>query len=169
MRTFWPFGWARRTAILLVMQPLDSYMSLRRGFSPMGGGLVSRIESGKKPPTYMPVANQVARRMAERMGGIPGNVLPEVLMNTCSTAHILGGATMGANPEEGVCDPTGRVFGYENMFVADGSIVPANLGVNPSLTITALSEHVMSTVPEKTGAEIRRVPRPHLPEALATG
>lgn len=167
LRTLWPFGWARRTAILLVMQPLDSYMSLRRGFSPMGGGLVSRIEEGSKPPTYMPVANRVARRMAERMGGIPGNVLPEVLLNTCSTAHILGGATMGATPDEGVCDPTGRVYGYDNLFVADGSIVPANLGVNPSLTITALSEYVMSTVPEKEGGRLKPAPRPVRREALA--
>ena len=71
--------------------------------------------------------------------------------NTSSTAHILGGATMGRSADEGVCDAQGRVFGYPNLYVADGSLVPANLGVNPSLTITALSEHVMAGIPDKAG------------------
>jgi cholesterol oxidase len=167
LRTLNPFGWARRSAILLVMQPLDSHLSLRPGMSPMGGGLTSRMVEGKAPPTYIPLADNVARRLAERMKGTPQSLLPEVVLNTSSTAHILGGATMGATPNDGVCDATGRVFGYENLFVADGSIVPANLGVNPTLTITALSEYVMSTVPDKPGAEAKPAPRPARREALA--
>ncbi len=86
------------------------------------------------------------------MDGIPQSLLPEVLLNLTSTAHILGGCPMGETVEEGVIDPRGRVFGYEDFYVCDGSIVPANLSVNPSLTITALAEWVCSHIPEK-GAE----------------
>lgn len=160
MRTLNPFGWAKRSAILLVMQPVDSHLSLRRGIAPLGGGLTSRTTEGPAPPTFIPLANRITERLAEKMKGTPQSILPEVVLNTCSTAHILGGATMGTTPAEGVCDPTGRIFGYENLFVADGSIVPANLGVNPSLTITALSEFVMSTVPPREGAEPKPAPRP---------
>jgi cholesterol oxidase len=84
--------------------------------------------------------------MAEKMRGQPGSILYEALLDTSSTAHLLGGAVMGRTPEEGVCDAAGRVFGHDGLFVADGSLVPANLGVNPALTITALAEHVMSGI-----------------------
>jgi cholesterol oxidase len=83
------------------------------------------------------------------MDGIPGSLLPEVLFSLTSTAHILGGCPMGENPDEGVIDPYGRLFGYDHIYVADGSIIPANLSVNPSLTITALSEWVMNHIPAK--------------------
>jgi len=100
-------------------------------------------------------ANEIAQRMADRMGGDARSLLLEVVGNRSSTAHILGGAIMGRTPEDGVCDELGRVFGYQNMYVCDGSLVPANLGVNPSLTITALSEYVMHHVSEKNGADRR--------------
>ena len=108
----------------------------------------------------MPKANQIAQRMAEKMGGDARSLSLEVVGNRSSTAHILGGAIMGRSPEEGVCDAYGRVFGYDNMYVCDGSLVPANLGVNPSLTITALSEYVMHHVSPKEGADRRPAPRP---------
>jgi cholesterol oxidase len=107
----------------------------------------------------MPLANRLAARMAEKMNGRPGSLLLEVLGNTSSTAHILGGATMGRSAAEGVCDAQGRVFGYPNLYIADGSLVPANLGVNPSLTITALSEHVMSGIPENPAGGAKPAPR----------
>lgn len=161
LRAHFPFGWARRSAVLLVMQPLNNHMRLRLRRWPWGRALASELpDGGARPPTYMPLANAVAKRMAERMGGIPQSGLHEVLLGASSTAHILGGATLGASPADGVCDAQGKVFGYEGLHVADGSLVPANLGVNPSLTITALAEHVMSQVPENPHGERRPAPRP---------
>jgi cholesterol oxidase len=145
-----PFGWARRTGILLVMQLLPNHMSLRwrrRWFWPFAKGLDSEWQSNEKVPKYFPIANQTAERLAEKMDGDPTSGTAEVLFNTTSTAHILGGCPMGADPSQGVIDSLGRVFGYDNLYVADGSIVPVNLSVNPSLTICALSEWVMSHVP----------------------
>lgn len=150
LRTLNPFGWAKKTAIILVMQPVDSHLSLRLKKKLFGKRIDSELQPGQNVPTYLPVANEIAQRMADRMNGTPQSLTLEVVGNTASTAHILGGATMGRSPEEGVCDAEGRVFGYDNMYVADGSVVPANLGVNPSLTITALSEYVMSCVQEKS-------------------
>jgi cholesterol oxidase len=145
-----PFGWARRTGILLVMQLLPNHMSLRwrrRWFWPFTKGLDSEWQSDEKVPKYFPIANQTAERLAEKMDGDPTSGMAEVLFNTTSTAHILGGCTMGADTSQGVIDSLGRVYGYDNLYVADGSIVPVNLSVNPSLTICALSEWVMSHVP----------------------
>ncbi len=155
-----PFGWARRSAVLLVMQPLASHMRLRLRRRPWGEALASEIDGAARPPSYMPLANAIARRMADRMDGIPQSGLHEVLLGASSTAHILGGATLGGSPAEGVCDAQGRVFGHEGLYVADGSLVPANLGVNPALTITALAEHVMSGVPANPAGERRPAPLP---------
>jgi cholesterol oxidase len=160
LRTVVPFGWARRSGIVLFMQPLSSYMRLAQTRGLFGKRVDSALVEGQKVPTYIPKANEIARRMAERMGGDARSMLLEVVGNRSSTAHILGGATMGRTPGDGVCDELGRVFGYENMYVCDGSLVPANLGVNPSLTITALSEYVMHHVPPKEGADRRPAPRP---------
>jgi cholesterol oxidase len=160
LRAHSPFDWARRTSILLVMQPVNNFMRLTLRRRPWGWGLSSQVQEGIRPPTYMPLANRLAERMAEKIGGTPGSVLPEVILNTSTTAHILGGATMGRSPAEGVCDPQGRVFGYTGLYVADGSLVPANLGVNPSLTITALAEHVMGGIPTSPSGAGRPAPRP---------
>lgn len=154
LRSTVPFGWARRTAILLVMQPVDNHLryELRRPwYWPFSKKLDSAPGAGEPAPVYIPVANQVARRMAEKMDGIPQSGLIEVLGNKASTAHILGGCPIGETPDDGVVDARSRVFGYDDMFVIDGSIIPANLGVNPSLTITAMAEHAMSHVPAKGG------------------
>jgi cholesterol oxidase len=155
LRLLWPFGWARRTVILLCMQPLDNSLELRmrrRWFWPFRRVLDS--DRGDRPPapTYLPIANETAERMAKRMNGMPQSVLPEVLLDTCSTAHILGGCAIGHGPEDGVVDSSCRVFGHEGLYVVDGSVIPANLGVNPSLTITALAEHAMSRVPAKVSS-----------------
>jgi cholesterol oxidase len=140
-------NWAVRTMVLLVMQPVESWMRLR--LARRAGVEVLRSENahGPPPPAYIPIAHRIARRLADRIGGTPGNLLLEVLGNRSTTAHILGGAVMASDPSQGVCDAQGRVFGHEGLYVADGSAVPANLGVNPALTITALAEHVMSGVP----------------------
>lgn len=147
-----PLGWARRTGILLVMQSVPNHMRLvrnRRWFWPFSKRLDSSWDSPERIPKYFPVANQVAQRLAEKMEGDASSGLPEVLFNLTSTAHILGGCPMGADASQGVIDRFGRVFGYDNLFVADGSIVPVNLSVNPSLTICALTEWIMSHVEPK--------------------
>ena len=97
----------------------------------------------------MPVANDVAREIAAELDGVPQNSVNEVFLDTGSTAHILGGCAIGAGPDRGVIDPTGEVFGHPGLYVMDGSVIGANLGVNPSLTITALAEHLCSRFPEK--------------------
>jgi cholesterol oxidase len=84
------------------------------------------------------------------MDAIPQNAITEVLFNIPMTAHILGGCIIGKDKDHGVIDPCHRVFGYDNMYVTDASAIPANLGVNPSLTITAMAERAMSYVPPKT-------------------
>jgi cholesterol oxidase len=142
-------GWASRTAIVLVMQPLDSWLRLRLRRRLGRMVLTSEVE-GRRPPTSIPVADRIAERLAARIGGLPGSNVLEVLGNRSSTAHLLGGAVIAADPAQGVCDPQGRVFGHEGLYVADGAAVPVNLGVNPSLTITALAEHVMAGVPART-------------------
>jgi cholesterol oxidase len=152
-------GWATRTAIVLVMQPLDSYLRLRLRRRLGRVSLTSVVEAGPRPPTSIPLADRIAERLAAKIGGLPGSNVLEVLGNRSSTAHILGGAVIAADPSQGVCDPRGRVFGHDGLWVADGAAVPVNLGVNPSLTITALAEHVMAGVPAKAQPAEARSPQ----------
>ncbi len=111
--------------------------------------MTSLWDSPDKVPKFIPVANDVAKRMAGKMNGDASASIPEVVFNLSTTAHILGGCPMGQDRSDGVIDKHGKVFGYENFYVADGSIIPVNLSVNPSLTILALSEWIMSHVPAK--------------------
>jgi cholesterol oxidase len=161
-----PFGWARRTAILLVMQPLDNhlrYVMRRRWYWPFSKKLDSDRGSGEPAPVFIPVANLVAKKMADKLDGIPQSGLIEVMLNKASTAHILGGCPIGKDTDDGVVDAQHRVYGYRGMYVIDGSAIPANLGVNPSLTITAMAEHAMSHVPDNLPA----APRASLPAHVA--
>jgi len=145
--------WSRRTIILLVMQTLDNAIALRPRKGPFGSFWLQTEQDPERPnPTFIPIANQAAEWFAKRTGGIAQSSLTEALFNIPSTAHILGGAVIAAGPEGGVVDAGQRVFGYENLLVCDGSAIPANVGVNPSLTITALAEHAMSRVPARGNA-----------------
>ncbi|HSK49504.1 MAG TPA: GMC family oxidoreductase [Solirubrobacterales bacterium] len=147
-QVMWPKGWSRRTIIVLVMQALDNAIALRPKLKRSGDVRLQTEQNPDKPnPTFIPVANQAAEWLAERTGGIAQSSIQEALMNVPTTAHILGGAVIGHGPEDGVVDSRQRVFGYENLLVCDGAAVPANVGVNPSLTITALAEHAISHVP----------------------
>ncbi len=142
--------WSRRTIILLVMQTLDNAIALRPRKGPFGSVWLQTEQDPERPnPTFIPIANQAAEWFAKRTGGIAQSSFFEAMFNIPSTAHILGGAVIAPDPERGVVDARQRVFGYENLLVCDGSAVPANVGVNPSLTITALAEHAMSAVPAK--------------------
>jgi len=153
LRALWPFGRAARSGIVLAMQTTEGVLDLvyRRRWWRLGSrALGSRLPDEEDPPSsYIPVAQEVTRRLARRAGGDAWNTWPEVLLGAPTTAHVLGGCRMGATPDEGVVDFEGRVFGHPGLRVVDGSVVPVNLGVNPSLTITALAEHIMAQVPER--------------------
>ena len=147
MRCLHPFGWARESLILLCMQALDGHIEMRLGrpwFWPFRKTLMSR---GNKIPTFIPQANEFACKVARLTGGTPMSMATEILFNVPGTAHILGGCPMARSRELGVVDHRNRVFGYRNMYVCDGSVLAANLGVNPSLTICAVTERAMSYIP----------------------
>jgi len=152
-----PRGWAREAVILLCMQALEGQIEMcwkRPWFWPFKKFLVSR---GAKVPTYIPQANEFAKKFAEVAGGSPMSTLPEILFNVPGTAHCIGGCVIADSAERGVVDAQQRVFGYRNMYVCDGSVIAANLGVNPSLTITALTERAMSFVPAAADAAAREL------------
>jgi cholesterol oxidase len=151
-QVLFPKHWSRRTIILLVMQTLDNAIALRPRKGPFGTFWLRTEQDPERPmPTFIPIANQAAEWFAKRTGGIAQSSVTEALFNIPTTAHILGGAVIAPDPQRGVVDAHQRVFGYENLLVCDGSAVPANVGVNPSLTITTLAEHAMSHVPVAGG------------------
>jgi len=146
LRALWIPGQSARTSVILVMQSSENYLRLHK----TRFGLASELPpDGKRIPSYIPIANQVTRKMAEKMNGYPKGSWFEVLMDAPSTAHILGGCVMGESPAQGVVDKKGQVFGYPDLYVADGSVVPANLNANPALTITALAEYIMANIETK--------------------
>jgi cholesterol oxidase len=146
--------WAKYTTILLYMRTQEGFIRLRLGrtFRRLFGlGLKSAPGGGPLPTAAIPEATRLAEAFAREIQGTPGSMITETLFGIPTTAHILGGACMGSNREEGVIDPHHRVFGYPGLMVVDGSAVSANPGVNPSLTITALAERAMSFIPQKPG------------------
>jgi cholesterol oxidase len=152
-RTAWPFGFARQTLIFLVMQTIDASLRMRlrrRWFWPFRRLLCSE---GKRIPTNIPQANAFVERAAAELGGIAITSWFEILFEMSMTAHCIGGCAMGADAAYGVIDARHRVFGYDGLYVVDGSAVGANLGVNPSLTIAALAERAMSFIPAKRAVD----------------
>jgi cholesterol oxidase len=144
-------GSSRRSIILLVMQSLDNSMRLKVKRRLPGGSVVLTTEQDPQNPNpdRIPIAYDAARWFEKRVGGTAYSSLPEAVLGIPITAHILGGAVIGSGPGKGVIDTRHRVFGYENLLVCDGAAVPANVGANPSLTITAMAERAMSFVPAK--------------------
>ena len=143
-------GWARRTTILLVMQTEDNHLRLKLGRSLLTlwrRRLVSKPDDGAPVPSRVAIGQQVTKMFAAKTNGIPASTLNESLLNVPMTAHILGGCPFGASADEGVIGLDTQVHNYPGLYIVDGSIVPANPGVNPSLTITALAEYAMSLVP----------------------
>ncbi|MBI4925078.1 MAG: GMC family oxidoreductase [Bdellovibrio sp.] len=151
-RLMFNFKWAQRTIILLVMQTLDNQMrfQLGRGLQTLfRKKLITAPEEGSyKIPAYIPIANTVARLFAKKLDAIPQSTFNEVILNIPTTAHILGGCAIGATAETGAINAKHEVFGYPGLYVCDGSAIPANLGVNPSLTITAMTERAVSHIPK---------------------
>jgi cholesterol oxidase len=134
------------------MQTLDGHISMRLGrpwFWPFRRVLRSH---GKRIPTFIPQANEFARKLALAIGGTPMSMVTEILFDVPGTAHILRGCPMGSSAAQGVVDARNRLFGYQNLYVCDGSVIAANLGVNPSLTICALAERAMSQIPPAASA-----------------
>ena len=150
-------GWAERTTIVLVMQTEDNHLRVRfrRALSTLGRrALVTDV--GDNPiPTHVDVGHAVTRRFAEKIDGIPAGTVTEGLLGVPMTAHFIGGCDFGRSADEGVIDVDCQLHGYPGLKVVDGSIIPGNPGVNPSLTITALAEYAMSRIPAKPGARAR--------------
>ncbi|MQY17919.1 GMC family oxidoreductase N-terminal domain-containing protein [Nocardia macrotermitis] len=159
-----PRHWSERMIGLLVMQNLDNSVITYNKRGLLGRRMTTKPGSGQAPPAWIPEGNDVTRRVAEKIDGIPQGSWTE-LANVPITGHFIGGCAIGDSPETGVVDPYQRLYGYEGLHIVDGSTISANLGVNPSLTITAQSERAMSLWPNKgepdprpaLGAPYRRV------------
>jgi len=152
-------GWSERTVIALVMQSLDNSLTTRYRRGLFGGGLRSRPGHGEPSPTWIPAGNEATRKLAAQIDGIAGGSVTEAF-DIPLTAHILGGAPIGASADDGVIDAYHRVFGHPGLHVVDGAAVTANLGVNPSLTIAAQAERAVSMWPNRGEPD----PRPPLGE-----
>jgi cholesterol oxidase len=138
--------WSERTVIALVMQDVDSAIKVHSKRGIFGWRLTSENDSERPNATYIPAANETARKIAKRYGGIAGGHIGD-LVNAPFTAHFVGGCVIGQSAEDGVIDPYHRVWNYPTLHVIDGSTITANLGVNPSLTITAQAERAISLWP----------------------
>jgi cholesterol oxidase len=145
-------GWAYRTTILLVMQTVDNCMRLRLGrslFTLFRRGLVSELDVEQAIPSRIDIGHRITRHFAAKTNAIAGASISESLLDMEMTAHPMGGCPFGRDAKEGVIGLDCQVHNYPGLYVVDGSIIPANPGVNPSLTITALAEYAMSQVPPK--------------------
>ncbi len=150
-RAFFVRDWAKASQILLYMRTLEGTLSVRLGRDWRAGftkGLVTHVDDPEQAPqAFMKEATDLLLRFAEKVKGVPMSLLTELFLGVPSTAHILGGACMGATADDGVIDADHRVHGYDGLYVIDGAAVSANPGVNPSLTITALAERALSKIP----------------------
>jgi len=148
--------WSQRTVIALTMQNVDSSVTVTGKRGLFGWHLTSKNDPLKPNATYIPAANEVVRRIADRHNGIAGGHIGD-LIDAPFTAHFVGGCVIGDNAEHGVIDPYHRVYNYPTLHIVDGSTITANLGVNPSLTITAQAERALSMWPNKGDADIRPI------------
>ncbi|WP_299189818.1 GMC oxidoreductase [uncultured Aquimarina sp.] len=146
LRLYTTKDWSKSTAILLFMQTLDSTLKFKRNSL---GLMNTSVTEGKKPSAFIPQSLSLAKQYSEVTEGKETVFGLEPLAGIPSTAHILGGAVMASGPEKGVIDKNNKVFGYDNMYICDGSMISANPGVNPSLSITAITERAMSKIPKK--------------------
>jgi cholesterol oxidase len=153
-------GWSERTVIALVMQVRDNSITIRPHKGLFGWGMRAGRGHGEPNPVWIPEAHEATRLLAEETGGIAGGTWLD-LFDIPMTAHFIGGCTIGASAEDGVIDAYHRVYGHDGLHIVDGSAVSANLGVNPSLTITAQAERAMSLWPNRGEAD----PRPPLGSA----
>jgi cholesterol oxidase len=144
--------WARYTTILLMMQPVEELLRMRLGrniFTLFREGLMFHTQEGEQLPKSPAISNTITRNFAQKMNGIPAASIMDSLFNFPITAHLMGGVPFGQNADEGVIGLDFQVYNYPGLYVVDGSVMPGNPGVNPSLTITALAEYAMSKIPPK--------------------
>lgn len=151
LRTIFNFKWSSNLVILLVMQTVDNSMRMVWKRTLFGGKMKIENRGNKKVPAYIPIGQEVMERYASKVKGIPQNILLEVFFDRPTTAHILGGCPMSENTEKGVINKEFKVHGYPDMYISDGSVIQGNIGVNPSLTITAIAEYTMSRIKSKDG------------------
>ncbi len=147
-------GWSERSIILLVMQSVDNSLTVSGKRSRFGFRLTSKQGDGEPNPTWIPAGNEAARLLSKRIEGLPGGNLGD-LISAPMTAHFVGGCAIGDSPQTGVIDPYHRVYGHPGLHIVDGAAVSANLGVNPSLTITAQAERAMALWPNKGETDVR--------------
>lgn len=177
LHSVFPRDASAHSIIVLVMQSLDNSLTTYRKRGLFGTRMTARQGAGEPNPDWIPIAHDVARRMAEKVGGFAGGTYLDAL-NMPLTAHFIGGCPIGDSPQSGVIDAYQRVYGHPGLHVVDGSAITANLGVNPSLTITAQAERAMALWPNcgqpdsraPLGAPYRRIdpvaPRhPAVPQA----
>jgi cholesterol oxidase len=148
--------WAERSIGLIGMQRAEGALRLRRGRGPLTlfrRGLVSEPVSGCPVPRALPEVRALARDLAAATDGVPQHLVTSALGIT-ATAHLFGGCVIGRGPREGVVDVDHRVFGYQNLYVCDGSVIPTNPGTAPSLTIAAMAERCMSKIPPRADAGV---------------
>jgi cholesterol oxidase len=138
--------WSKRTQILLYMESIDSTLTMKRSSI---GFLKTKLEDGPAPTAFNPIAQSLALKTEKIINGKAMVMSSETLLGIPTTAHVLGGACMGKDAESGVIDSDNNVFNYKNMMICDGSMISANIGVNPSLTITAITERAMSKIEQK--------------------
>ncbi|CAA0103938.1 Cholesterol oxidase [Zhongshania aliphaticivorans] len=144
-----PFGFAKQTIIFLCMQTIDGHLNMRYR-RPWYFPFIKVLQTEGEPiPSFIPAANKFVADSAKQMDGMGASIVSEIFFNVPTTAHCMGGCAMGDSATNGVIDKQNQLFGYQNAYVCDGSMLGANLGVNPSLTITALTERAMSFIPAK--------------------
>ena len=170
MRTHILPGWARYSTIALVMQTEDNFVRMHPGrdvFTLFRRRLVTSVTQDFPIPNRIDIGYRVTQMFAQRVNGVPATSLNESLLNIPITAHILGGVPFGRDADEGVVGLDSQVHNYPGLYVVDGATMPANPGINPSLTITALAEYAMSLVPPKPGTPLR-APLCVVPQAEAS-
>ncbi len=140
-------SWAKKTVVLLFMQTLDSTLRFKRNIF---GLMTSTVSTGQKPTPFIPESIKLIKAYSKAVNGVSTSFALETLAGIPSTAHVLGGAVMGESATEGVIDKNNNVFGYKNLYIIDGSMISANPGVNPSLSITAIAERAMDQIPNKS-------------------
>ena len=140
-------SWAKKTVVLLFMQTLDSTLKFKRN---VFGNMSSTVSTGKKPTPFIPESVKLIKEYSKAVNGISTSFVLETIAGIPSTAHILGGAVMAENASEGVIDGNNKIFGYEQLYIVDGSMISANPGVNPSLSITAIAERAMDQFSSKS-------------------
>ena len=145
-KIYWVNSWSKNTTVLLFMQSIDSTLKFKNNFL---GGMSSSVGTGLKPSAYIPESIALTEKYSKIINGKPTSFVLESVAGIPSTAHVLGGAVMGKDRSEGVINKNNEVFGYQNMLIIDGSMISANPGVNPSLSITAIAERAMDQFPAR--------------------